>query len=285
MARLRFPFSRGEFDYVPDCILVVSANGIVCLSVALSETPPEYKWHCSPFANRETNTYLWNPATRQSKVIPSYSICHDYRREALGFGFDPIDNDFKVVRIVAPPFSAEVYSANRNAWRKLPGPVVLPFDDAFDVCVNGFLCCTGLYGVMAFDLNKEVMNSGLKFPVTTSNARVTEFDASIALLLWRNKNSSNQIDMWKLDDEACLRGGGVEASWTIVFSVDLDLTVDSVHGYLPRGDILLMTDEGVWCLYDTNKKKATIVPVAIDMHQTFKYTESLVSVSGFKQVN
>ncbi|KAK1360082.1 F-box domain-containing protein [Heracleum sosnowskyi] len=285
VADLNFPYSQGEFESVPDCILVGSANGIVCVSIAVSETPPNQDWFFSSFANRKTNTYLWNPATRQSKVVPSFSICHDIRREALGFGFDPIDNDFKVVRVVSPPFSAEIYSVNSNAWREVPKPMDIPWNDDFDVCVNGFLCCTGMYGMMAFDLNKEVLNCAIKFPVCTFDARIIEFNDSIAVIVSMANESNDKINMWTLDDEACLCGGGVEASWTLMFSVDLDLLVQFVYSYFRNGDLLLMTDDDEWLVYDFYKKEARVVPVSINVYQTYKYTESLVSVPGFKQDN
>ncbi|XP_074348663.1 F-box protein CPR1-like [Apium graveolens] len=285
VADLNFPYSQGEFESVPDCIIVGSANGIVCVSVAVSETPLDHNWLFSSFANRKTNTYLWNPATKQSKVVPSFSISHDIRREALGFGFDPIDNDFKIVRVVSPPFSAEVYSSNRNVWQMVPKPLDIPYDDFFDVCVNGFLCCTGMYGMMAFDLNKEVLNCAIKFPVCTFDARIIEFNYTIACIISMRGTSNDKINMWTLDDEACLRGGGVEASWTLMFTVGLDLSVQYVYSYFRTGDLLLRTDDDEWLLYDSDKKKARVVPISVYMHQIYKYTESLVSVPGFKQVN
>ncbi|KAK1377722.1 hypothetical protein POM88_024470 [Heracleum sosnowskyi] len=99
--------------------------------------------------------YLWNPATNLSKHIPSPSLSDD--EEALGFGFDEIDNDFKIVRVVwrfkptcyhkkYSRFHAEdceeiyvdVYSSNQNIWRKLPGkPTDIPYlFNKFDVIVN-----------------------------------------------------------------------------------------------------------------------------------------------------
>ncbi|KAK1399052.1 hypothetical protein POM88_008915 [Heracleum sosnowskyi] len=68
----------------------------------------------------------------------------------FGFGFDPIDNDYKVVVLLTcfgKPWTAEVYSANTNVWSRVePNPKDLPSYDDFDVCVNGFLCCVGTYG-------------------------------------------------------------------------------------------------------------------------------------------
>lgn len=122
--------------------------------------------------------YLWNPAIRQSKRIP---LSND---GALGFGYDPIDDDYKVVRIVQRS-SAEVYSANKNVWRKLPDPTDLPLNNAFDVCLNGYLFAIGNYGMMTFDLNKEVLKCNIKLPVVSDNdvALLLEFRNSVAVVL------------------------------------------------------------------------------------------------------
>ncbi|XP_017256543.1 uncharacterized protein LOC108226103 [Daucus carota subsp. sativus] len=285
VADLKFPYSRGEFESAPDFILVGSANGIVCVAVAASETHPEHYWLFSPLARRRTNTYLWNPATRQSKVIPPYSFSFDITREALGFGYDPIDGDFKVVRVVANPFSAEVYSANRNAWRKVPNPIDFPWNDDFHVCLNGLLCCTGMYGMMAFDLNNEVLNCAIKLPVFSYEARIIECNKAIAVAIAMENGLDAKINMWTLDDDACLRAGGVVASWTLMLSVDLDLIEHPVYGYFGNGELLLIIDDDAWILYNANKKEAIIVPVSVDVCQIYKYTESLVSIAGFKQVN
>ncbi|KAK1352871.1 F-box domain-containing protein [Heracleum sosnowskyi] len=294
-----FPYSRDEFKYVPFCTLVGSANGIACIAV--------------DFINFKVSIYLWNPATRQAKAIPTF---RDVHHEALGFGYDPVDDDYKVVRIVMPPSFSEVYSDNGNVWRKVPDPIDTPLNADFDVCFNGFLCGIGKYGMMAFDLNKEVMNCGIKLPVISvdagahndnendnydddddyyddfgdgidngddyddfgdgvhvndgsdddvetpiieNNARIIEFNKSIGVIILRDNglNDNKKAYMWTLDDEACLRGGGVEASWTLMFSIDLE---------------------------------AKIVPLSVDMakHQyrhVYKYTESLVSLAGFGKVD
>lgn len=286
MTDLKYPCSRGELSSVSDSILVGSANGIVCVCIAVSDLPANFNWLCSLFARRETNTYLWNPVTKQSILIPPGSVQEEddeTYRVALGFGYDPIDDDFKVVRVLSPPFSAEIYSVKRNVWKKVEKAIDVSYDDDFDVCVNGLLCCTGMYGMMAFDLNKEVLNCAINFPVGTFNARIIEVNDSVGVVLANDIKWKSKIRLWTLDDEACLRGGGVEASWTLMFSIDVGLSVQFVHGYFNGGDLLMLAD-GVWYLYNKDKKEAKTVPVSIDMRQVYKYTESLVSIAGSKQV-
>lgn len=60
------------------------------------------------------STYLWNPATKHYKLIPPRHCHFQSRNIGLGFGFDHVNNDLKVIRIVSSPFQSEVYSANLN---------------------------------------------------------------------------------------------------------------------------------------------------------------------------
>ncbi|KAK1352854.1 hypothetical protein POM88_052692 [Heracleum sosnowskyi] len=230
--------SRGE--PVPCCIPVGSANGIVCVIVLFSR------------AKLEARIYLWNPATRRSKLIPRCAIEHD----VLGFGYDPIDHEYKIVSSGPPGCGyIEVYLANRDEWRELPDPPYLPLNGFFDVCVNGFLCGKGEGGMMVFDLHKEMLNYAVKRPIIIRDVdgdddetRVIEFNKSIAvIILWDSGlNDNKKINMWSLDDDECLRGGGVEASWTPMFSIDLasiGLAVPAklILGYFNNGDLLVLT--------------------------------------------
>ncbi|KAK1351719.1 hypothetical protein POM88_054002 [Heracleum sosnowskyi] len=148
----------------------------------------------------------------------------DKQRVVLGFGFDVIGDDFKVVKLVSDyeVFSAEVYSVRRYVWQNVePSPNDFPtcvtydvegekfdvYGKNFDVCVNGFLCTIGMYGMIAFDLNAEVFDSGIKLPVTEfdsfyHSARITEYNDSIAaIILMSSDGHDGNINLWALDDE------------------------------------------------------------------------------------
>lgn len=70
----------------------------------------------------------------------------------------------------------EVYSAKLNAWRKLEqdcmSEEIIEFQTSnYDICVDGILCCIaeGFSGIIAFDLNQEVFNSHVEFPVSDND--------------------------------------------------------------------------------------------------------------------
>ena len=191
------------------------------------------------------------------------------------------------------------------------------------MCVNGFLCGIDKgVGMMVFDLNKEVMNCAIKLPVVAAGGvgvvgdndddydeeyydaqpetHIIELDKSIAVItLWADALNGDRtggrlnkkINMWMLDDDACLKGGGVEASWTIMFSIDLAMPAVLYNGYFSNGELLLLIrnhDDRMWISCDADKKEAKIARVEMAdhlyTHRLARYTESLVSLPGFKQI-
>ncbi|KAL3616340.1 hypothetical protein CASFOL_039730 [Castilleja foliolosa] len=62
---------------------------------------------------------LWNPATKMSKTVP-LKDCRPFKMVSLGFGYDAIKADFKVVMIVATIdyrlAYVEIYSVNLDSW-------------------------------------------------------------------------------------------------------------------------------------------------------------------------
>ncbi|KAK1377761.1 F-box domain-containing protein [Heracleum sosnowskyi] len=276
MSDLPFPY---EFD---ESRLIGSDKGIVCIVCGNSCGSLFVEAYSS-----KSRTYLWNPATRHYKLIPpstSRDDDDDDNNVALGFGFDPINNDFKVIRVVNSPSQSEVYSANLNAWRKVGiEPMEIQYPGDFNGCISGVLCWTGLRRILSFDLNKEVFTCVTKLPSESTHARVTDFNDSIMLII--GNGSNGKINLWTLDDVKCLRRGGVvEASWTLMLSIDTDVPAHSIHSYFNSGDILLRSDIGEWLSYNSVEKKAIKVSKSIRWGEIFKYTETLVSIAGFKKL-
>ena len=204
LEQLDFFYSEGDYLSKPilPCKILGSDCGIVCVLV-------EY--------GGEKDIYLWNPATKVSKLIAQG---WHVKWEAIGFGFDLTDFDCKVVHIVSTSTCAEVFSSNRNAWRKIePMPLDVPMIPDFYVCLHGFLLTTGRHGMMAFNLNKEVFIFNIELPGDPVSTCITEYNGSVAASVFQK--SENKVKLWTLDDEACLRGGGVEASWTMKLSCDI----------------------------------------------------------------
>lgn len=319
VAHLVFPYSKGDYNFYPDSRLVGSDCGIVCVSVDVSKSLPE-----------EPHVYLWNPATKHSKLIPPHTINVDNDNQTtckyvdVGVGFDLIDFDFKVVRVVylmpvevrsngvfycatknefisaiKSRASAEVYSANKNVWRKINSQLTdVPCRRFFDICLHGFLLAKGYNGMVAFDLNKEVFICDIKFPSSSNDSGtstcVVDFKDIIAAVIYKVRGSDGKINLWTLDNEACLRSGGgdgVEASWTMILSIDVGQRFDFVQGLFNSVEFLLrITNEevaGEYFSYNYDRKlgRYMLIYPFFEFYYVFKYKESLLTIPGSKLID
>lgn len=301
---LDHPFSKQGQSRVK---LVGCCRGLVCVSVA-DYDPDELS--LKSYDERRPVMYLWNPATKRIKCVPMHNVHYDCMNEVVqGFGYDVVNDDFKIVRVVTYPYrvefegdvdeveevddevrvDVEVYSVKLDAWQKLekgcmPEEIVEYQTDNYDICVDGVLCCIaeGFVGVMAFDLNKEVFNCDVEFPVESMFARLISIgDSDVGFITL--EELKGEIKLWKLDDVECLRGGGVEASWSLMVSFDVDFGCMPLSYYC-SGDFVLLIAGPVWVLYNADKKEATNLPIRKLWRQMFRYTESLITIPGSKQV-
>ncbi|KAF5935645.1 hypothetical protein HYC85_026774 [Camellia sinensis] len=167
-AKLNFPFTCID----PPFGLVGSCNGLICIS------DDQYCYNHKMF--------LWNPLIRKSVSIPYPNVrfgSHGPFMHSLGFGFDSISNDFKVVRIVhigldcnrVPP-EVELYTLKTGIWRNisdkaLPYIVVERSRQAYINGVSHWVAHTPRYGhggifrnlIVSFNMNDEVFGE-ISFP-------------------------------------------------------------------------------------------------------------------------
>nr|XP_016514827.1 PREDICTED: F-box/kelch-repeat protein At3g06240-like [Nicotiana tabacum] len=93
--------------------IVGSVNGLICLSIGVN---------C---------LVLWNPSTRKFKHVPDIMNMPalDFEcRSMYGFGYDEVNDDYKVVAVFSKMTSAcvSMYSLKNDSWRRLDdiqGPV------------------------------------------------------------------------------------------------------------------------------------------------------------------
>lgn len=203
--------------------------------------------------------------------------------------------DCKVVRVVEhPTYSAEVYSSNRNVWRTIePEPIDVPCRNAFNACLHGFLLSIGDNGVIAFDLNKEVFICNIDLPTHSFDhhdcshfdACITDFNDSIDVFNSRNEGFDGKINLWTLDDEACLHGSGAKASWSLIISLYLGNASLGVWGFFNNVEFLITVEADSSVLYNFEKKVCRDISDLPDFDEFSKYTESLFSIAGSKLVN
>ncbi|KEH19602.1 putative F-box domain, galactose oxidase/kelch, beta-propeller, F-box associated interaction [Medicago truncatula] len=151
------------FQYDDTCIDISgsSINGTICL-----------------FQGIDHKTFvLWNPTTREFKVIPPSNVGSLYYIKGLttiqGFGYDSVKDDYKVIqhvkllpfnsRVVMPKIYKnlwEIYSLKSKSWRKLDVDMPCRDTNIDDVYMNGMCHWWGIRNngeyLVSFDLSDEV---------------------------------------------------------------------------------------------------------------------------------
>ncbi|XP_060668308.1 F-box/kelch-repeat protein At3g23880 [Ziziphus jujuba] len=180
---------------------------------------------------------LWNPATREAKVVPPtlYS-CHPensilYYTVMFGFGFDAKNNDYKVVAIQElrwkrhwknglPLYAVEVYSVRTNSWRLLPaGVLVRSFTPTGrigrDVCIGGMYSwlLEGEEVILSFDMENNVFISTPLPSGINSIPVIMVYNESVAVAYIDNYECQPcNYELWMLGEY------GVQESWTKQFN-------------------------------------------------------------------
>lgn len=165
-------FSLCNHPDVHDFQLVGSARGLLCLCNS---------YHSKNYPMSSDLT-LWNPLAAKSKKItpPDFHVFPaDINILILGFAFDHVNLDFKIVMIYEPRdiigYAAKfsVYSQKKKSWSDITR-MVWPFRVAFKerngVSLNGVAywlanrAKTGEACIMGFDLVNEVFTKILNLP-------------------------------------------------------------------------------------------------------------------------
>ncbi|KAL1555694.1 F-box/kelch-repeat protein-like protein [Salvia divinorum] len=210
LAAFQFPFKSMNSFFT----IVGSCNGLLCLSddrVYLMNT-----------------VVLWNPSVRRSVLLPKPNLIYNSYgsfTQYLGFGFDSVCSDYKVVRItyvdVAVHPQIELYKLSSGVWKDLSCCVELVpviCSGSRQVYVNGASHWTARYMdsydvVVAFDMCLEVFRT-MKLPVLhLSDNQLRSRDLAVyidclALTLWDVSGAEPCFCVWVMQEY------GVEKSWT-----------------------------------------------------------------------
>ncbi|EXB41581.1 F-box protein [Morus notabilis] len=233
---------------------------------------------------------LWNPSTRRYRKIPISNIefpdgilpCFQFI--VYGFGYDPVSNDYKLVRMVQffgnvgeDSFDSEVkvYSAKSNTWKRIRDfPYYLRYKHGFGVLSNN-----ALHWVVSRKPLSDVSNLVFAVDLVTEEYRevpLPEFEGesfhmnvevlggSLCLLCnyvsddpnadWGS--GSDHVDMWMMKEY------GVRESWTKFCTVVPSDGIGPFNyvlpiAYLKSGNQVLMNKNGEkFVVYDLESKKA-----------------------------
>ncbi|CAN6708263.1 unnamed protein product [Malus baccata var. baccata] len=132
-SEIEFPIALKEEIRNEYLHIVGICNGLVCLADDIVRSGKSF--------------ILWNPFISKSVTLPSpgitFPIYNSRFDAAIGFGYDAMTADYKVVRVVTPnnelmgPTMAEVYSLATGSWKSLGS--VAPQCETYGVKNRSFL--------------------------------------------------------------------------------------------------------------------------------------------------
>jgi F-box interacting protein len=223
-------------------------DGLVCLADDILSKAMKY--------------IIWNPSIRKAVMLPRPGVTfttHGPFEDSIGFGFDAMTNDYKVVRLVTlerlenedgeSPTVAEVYSLATGSWRSL-GSVAPPcrilgtrrhafFNGAILWAIHG-----AYYSfILAFDLGSESFREIL-MPKGTELHRCPQVSVSgdgksLALFTRSNdKDDGTSFDIWVMK-EYCMH-----ESWTKLITLRPQGSLHpQVICFRKSGEVLLVLSE------------------------------------------
>ncbi|XVF46360.1 hypothetical protein PTKIN_Ptkin03bG0020800 [Pterospermum kingtungense] len=242
---------------------------------------------------------LWNPATKEIKIrrecnqnIPSkFSTFFG----TIGFGLDPLSNDYKVVYIweyhdsekdIQEPARYSIYSMSSDSWREFKDEDV-EFIRDYEVCgSSNNACVNGVYywhtykyinwrwdyflKVLAFNFSTEVFQL-IDLPLSERGGHLLPLHNRIAIWdtnLLEDIEISNEV--WVLDDDG--------RHWNKVLKIEIPvLQVKKMFGFWKNGKLLVESVTGELLLYDLEKEEVQ-TRVGGDFSYVYTYEESLVGL-------
>ncbi|KAM7497898.1 hypothetical protein LguiA_022312 [Lonicera macranthoides] len=225
---------------------------------------------------------LWNPSIRKSVDLPYPNVrfqSHGPFQHTLGFGFNPVTNDYNVVRVVYlqkdgpgwghkfPP-EVELYELSTGSWRNVSAgdfSYVIQ-EQTPQVVLNSIVHWAGHTRkkghnlVVSFDLKNETFGV-MRVPPKAKkewNVRVMLFGESLSLIDERISTNQCYCYIWVMKEY------GVENSWTRQFKIDTTPgrhlreyhgPLRGPYGFRKNGDVLLTIDRGRLVSYNPKSRK------------------------------
>ncbi|XVE83731.1 hypothetical protein DITRI_Ditri16bG0109800 [Diplodiscus trichospermus] len=275
------------FKKKPYLQLLGHCDGIICLS------------------NYRDEIVLCNPATKESMVLPKSCLpCFSSnpnlipQTNALGFGYDLKNQQYKMVRIVSyweelddnlPQLSrVEVYTMGTDSWREIKH-VKVPANVQFSPCFETYF--NGAFHWHAMDCNKnEVIlsfNMGEEdFQVITTPDFLSIYDNSIcrsllvwngclALIIYPGKGTEKSFQICVMEKY------GVKESWTRKLTIGPLTGVEKPLMFWKNdGEILMEGSDGQAVSYNLITKEIKNLQIygVPKSFQTVDYVSSLVSI-------
>ncbi|KAL1806508.1 hypothetical protein ACET3Z_029576 [Daucus carota] len=177
--------------------------------------------------------------------------CANRVGHCLGFGFDSIENDYKILWIVTKVVrdlsgfivsmnlkpEAQLYSANADTWKKIriPDTIRISFWNRLKrSCgpdISGKLYLEGEGGLLPFDLRNDVFRDIVVLPFLDyveqkriKKSKILDFEGSLAIWYMNlPRMHISVLSLWMLDDAGL---------WIKKFNLEIDLELDRMYLYL-----------------------------------------------------
>ncbi|XP_074323979.1 putative F-box protein At1g32420 [Apium graveolens] len=276
-----------------DTMLAGSVNGIVCF------------YHNYGGNVVISGFEIWNPAIHQYKYVPPPSAYNVSHRPCIGFSFDPIENDYKVIHIThndAMPLVADVYSCNADSWSNISVSSSFILEDGeisqHATNVNGILYRSyhkkGDYKThfpVSFDTRAEVFTM---FPsldyLPAKYFALVNLKNSLAIIVYDFADVS-YVDVFVLNQAMSSNGETLSKLYT-VGPITLERNMEILQ-CSRDGELIFKNAEALKyvCIDPETHAIGSTSIHPFDSHFkipaytcAFGYTETLVSVMGMKQV-
>ncbi|XP_026459523.1 uncharacterized protein LOC113360203 [Papaver somniferum] len=248
--RMDFPFEKYMFLAVIQ--IIGSCNGLFFVKIGFLDVV----------------TGLWNPATREYKIIPrseapneiEFGIVRNY-----GFGYDRVRDEYKLVTIVTSRYSyddimvsrVEVYSLSSNSWRRIDYiPYKIRDELTKSVCIHDALHCLA---------NPCPIRSSNKF-------------SQVLLCFNMAKEVFYELPLLQIFDDDKKFKDNVSIFWKIVYACLVAIIVFVLRRIqsLKNGEILLEIQLENWfrnaavIFYDPKHERARIVEIDLGNYDVWR---------------
>ncbi|KAK1385708.1 hypothetical protein POM88_023443 [Heracleum sosnowskyi] len=199
----------------------------------------------------------------------------------LGLGFDSISNDYKLLRIgfrYNPGVQAELYSSKADSWKEIQIPKTIK--TAKRGIPNIVHAKPGIL-YMTLRSSYDILEVFRLQPIPDiAMSDILDFEGNVAMVFKSGEGST--LGLFVLND---ICG---EVPWTKLFNLEGDVKISRVVCYLGAGEFVIKRADDAVGTYTYNYKTRETKKYALDLTTCTKsavntYTESLVSLNGFKQ--
>ncbi|GMI65279.1 CONSTITUTIVE EXPRESSER OF PR GENES 1, CONSTITUTIVE EXPRESSER OF PR GENES 30 [Hibiscus trionum] len=242
----------------------------------------------------EDNLALWNPSTRQFKILPQSSVqrppAADYTEfESVGFGYDSQTYDYKVVRFVSNNYKndnetkqVDLYSLNGNSWKEISVPEVSALGNSwYDNHVNGIYYWAasgandvGYSCILSFDMVNERFST-LSLPGFNGGGfleyelLLLNFNGLLGAVTFSWETILKSIEIWVMS-----------GSWTKLFIIESVPGIDMPLGFWKNGELFFENSDGELVLFDPSTRELKNLGIHTCCKESMSiiaYAESLVT--------